>query len=136
MRVANEKQLETRILELLDNKSGKIQNVIEVERTLARMRGELERMEDRKRYLTNRTSYSTVTISARQDRDYVPPKAPSFLARVSSARADSIDRLLDFCRTVAVAVVFLTRWVVPILVLVLLIAWVVRWVRRRRRRDG
>jgi cell division septum initiation protein DivIVA len=48
-RIANKKRLEERIVELLKESSGAIKDVIEVERELARVRGEIEQMEGRLR---------------------------------------------------------------------------------------
>ena len=77
-RIKNKRKLEARILELLDRREDKIQHVIEVERELARVREEIERMEGRMRYLRDKTSLTTITITVREQRDYVPEQAPTF----------------------------------------------------------
>ena len=50
-RVANGRRLEERLIELLRTRTGKLQDVLTVERELARVREEIERMEGRLRYL-------------------------------------------------------------------------------------
>src|SRR5690606_993665 len=70
-RSANKKKLEQRILDLLENQTGEIKDVIAVETELARVREEIERMEGRLRYLANRVELTTITISAREEVDYV-----------------------------------------------------------------
>ena len=111
-RIANKKRLEDRIVELLDTNDGKIKDVIEVERELARVRSEIEQMEGRLRYLTDRTEMTTVTITAREERDYVPPKAPTFGSRISGAWSGSLLALRKFGENFVVAIVYLGPWLV------------------------
>jgi neutral trehalase len=84
-RIANKRKLEQRILQLVEDRDGKINDVIDVERELARVREEIERMEGRMRYLSNRAALTTVTITVREEKDYVPPQAPSFTSRIGTA---------------------------------------------------
>jgi hypothetical protein len=58
----NAKRLEERFLRLLETRTGKLQEVLEVERELARVRGEIERMEGRLRYLGERVRTSTLHV--------------------------------------------------------------------------
>ena len=81
-RISNKKKLEERILQLLADRSGEIKDIIAVESELGRVREEIERMEGQLRFLSNRVSLTTVTITAREERDYKPPTAPTFAARI------------------------------------------------------
>jgi hypothetical protein len=62
-RVNNSRRLEERLITLLANKTGKLDEVLRVERELARVREEIERYEGRLRYLTSRVSMSTLSIT-------------------------------------------------------------------------
>ena len=62
-RVANARRLEQRLVELLANRTGKLSDVLRVERELARVREEIERYEGRIRYLRSRASVSTLSVS-------------------------------------------------------------------------
>jgi hypothetical protein len=62
-RITNGKRLEGRLIELLAHRTGKLQDVLEVERELARVREEIERYEGRLRYLAAHASMSSLTIS-------------------------------------------------------------------------
>jgi hypothetical protein len=108
--ITNKKRLEERIVALLKDSSGKIKDVIEVERELARVRGEIEQMEGRLRYLTNRTDFTTVSISAREEENYVPPAAPTFTSRIAQAWTTSLVSLRDSGQQLAVAVVYAFPW--------------------------
>jgi len=119
-RVSNKKKLEARIVKLLEKSDHKIQHVIEVERELGRVREEIECIEGRIRYLTDRTSLTTVHLNIREQRNYVPETAPTFTSRISSAWTASLVRFqltaenlavfavgnfLGFCVLAAIALV-------------------------------
>jgi hypothetical protein len=110
--ISNKKKLEERIVELVNNQSGEIKDVIEVERELGRVRGEIEQMEGRLRYLTNRTELTTVSILAREVDDYVPPQAPSFTNRIQRAWTNSLQSLQDFGQRAVVALVYAFPWII------------------------
>lgn len=135
-RIANQKRLEERIVELLDSSSDEIKDVIEVERELGRVRGEIEQMEGRLRYLTNRTDLTTITITAREERDYVPPAAPSFTGRIREAWANSLLELKNFGADLAVAVVYLTPWLVILAVLVATFVLGLKWLIGKSKRKA
>jgi len=65
-RVNNAKRLEERLISLLANRTGKLDEVLRVERELARVREEIERYEGRLRYLTSRVSMSTLSITVHE----------------------------------------------------------------------
>ncbi len=133
-RIANKRRLEARVLELLDRSEDEIQHVIEVERELARIREEIERMEGRLRFLKDQTAMTTVTISAREERDYVPPEAPILGSRLGMAWTNSLDRTTTFLQD---GLVFFVGNAIALVVWLagLCIAWLVLksvWKRFRR----
>ncbi|MFL5469133.1 MAG: DUF4349 domain-containing protein [Gemmatimonadaceae bacterium] len=65
-RVQNSRRLEERLISLLANRTGKLDEVLRVERELARVREQIERYEGRLRYLTARVSMSTLTITVHE----------------------------------------------------------------------
>jgi hypothetical protein len=65
-RVDNAQKLEARLIEVLNTRTGKLKDVLDVERELARVREEIERMEGRLRYLRARTSVSTFSITVHE----------------------------------------------------------------------
>ena len=62
-RVANGHRLEDRLVELLRTRTGKLQDVLSVERELARVREEIERMEGRMRFLKTSAQLSTLSVN-------------------------------------------------------------------------
>ena len=129
-RIANKRRLEERILELLDQREGKIGEVIEVERELSRVREEIERMEGRLRFLQNRTAYATVTVNAREEKDYVPPQAPTFRSQIGTTWDRSLESLRLFGKGTVIVAVALTPWLPLLLVVLLVVIWLLRRLRR------
>ena len=82
------KQLERdRLQELLNNteRVAKLKDVLDTERELARVQGEIESYQGRIRQFDNLVALTTIHLNIRQIHDYVPPEAASFgtLARRS-----------------------------------------------------
>lgn len=65
-RVANSRRLEERLISLLATRTGKLQDVLQVERELARVREEIERYEGRMRYLRTRSAISSMTVTVHE----------------------------------------------------------------------
>lgn len=62
-RVGNGRRLEERLIDLLRTRTGKLQDVLSVERELARVREEIERLEGRLRYLKASAQLSTLSVA-------------------------------------------------------------------------
>jgi hypothetical protein len=65
-RVKNAGRLEERLINLLATRTGKLDEVLRVERELARVREEIERYEGRLRYLSARVAMSTLSITVHE----------------------------------------------------------------------
>ncbi|MGI9456288.1 MAG: DUF4349 domain-containing protein [Aeoliella sp.] len=117
-RIASKKKLEERILELLDDNKGEIKDVIEVERELERVRTEIEQMEGRLRYLKNRTALTTVTIHAREEKDYTPPQAPGFGGRIANAWTNSTGAMGSTAEGLLLFIVACLPWLLLVGVIV------------------
>ncbi len=116
-RLKNKKVEEARLLKLLTDATGKLEEVLKVEHELSRVRDEIERFEGRLRALANLTTLTTVTISAREVQDYVPPQAPTFSTRIARTFESSVDSLRQFGEGFVLFLVGLAPWL-PLIVLV------------------
>src|SRR5690242_11395712 len=65
-RMENARRLESRLIDLLAARTGKLKDVLEVEQALARVREEIERYEGRLRYLRAHADMSTLTINVHE----------------------------------------------------------------------
>lgn len=72
-RVANARRLEERLVVLLATRAGKLEDVLAVERELARVREEIERYEGRLRYLRSRVAISTLSITVHERAPLLTP---------------------------------------------------------------
>jgi hypothetical protein len=74
-RVANAHKLEARLIELLATRTGKLQDVLSVERELARVREEIERYEGRLRFLRTRAATSSLSVTVHEHAPIIEPNA-------------------------------------------------------------
>lgn len=131
--IRNKKQEETRLLDLLSKATGKLEEVLAVERELTRVRGEIEQMEGRLRVLGSLTTMSTVNLEVSEIKDYVPEEEVTYITRIRRAWHSSTAALVSTAQTLSILLVALTPWIgillVPVLVVVLALR--IRWGRKR-----
>lgn len=80
-RLANSRRLELRLIELLASRTGKLSDVLQVEEKLGQIRGEIEGIEGRMRWLRSRASVSTIAVTVHEPYPLVSPSGtPAELA--------------------------------------------------------
>ena len=126
-RVANARRLETRLIDLLATRTGKLEDVLAVERELARVREEIERNEGRMRWLGARVATSTVSVTVSEKAPIVGENPGQSVIGQAFVRAWQ-----NFIGLVA--------WVIAslgVLVPVALVLWLAaRWWQGRRKRGS
>lgn len=123
-RIANGRRLESRLVDLLATRTGKLEEVLSVERELARVRGEIERYEGRARFLSARVATSTIAVT-------VSERAP--VVGTTPGRSVLAEAFVNAWRNF-VGLVARVIESLGVLVPVLLLLWAgVRIVRARRR---
>lgn len=112
-RIKNQKALEAQFIEIM-KRAGKVADALEVQKELANVRTEIEKLEGRRRFLENQASLSTINVTLQPPTQIV--NAAGFWFSIKSAFTDGFD--------VAVAIIlFLIRAIIallPILVLIVL----------------
>jgi Domain of unknown function (DUF4349) len=134
-RIRNKREEEKRLLKHLADSTGKLEDILAVERELSRVRGEAEQMEGRLRYLADRAELSTVTIEANEWKDYKPPVAASFGTQISRTFFLSVERLVDFGKALTIIFVVLLPWI-PLILIGLVIARLLILYAGRSRHTG
>jgi Domain of unknown function (DUF4349) len=132
-RISNKREEEKRLLKHLADSTGKLDDILAVEKELSRVRGEAEQMEGRLRYLADRAELSTVTIEANEWKDYKPPVAATFTTQVGRTFYASVETLVAFGRALALVVVALAPWLPLIGIGLLVLRWLIRHGQRRAR---
>jgi len=66
-RLKSARATEQRLIELLGTRTGKLQDVLEAERELARIRGEIEGMQGQSAILVHRVNYATVQVNLNEE---------------------------------------------------------------------
>ncbi len=79
-RMTNARHLEARLIDLVARRTGKLADVLNVERELARVREEIERYEGRLRYLRSRAAVSTLTLTVHEPIPVVHNGSPGVIA--------------------------------------------------------
>ncbi len=124
-RVANSQRLEDRLVSLLATRAGKLEEVLAVERELARVREEIERYTGRLRYLRSRVAVSTLSVTVREPGPLIT--GPGTDNVMVAAFKDAWRNLVRF---IAGLIAF-SGILIPSLVLLALL--VLGWRRLRRR---
>jgi predicted anti-sigma-YlaC factor YlaD len=106
-RLASARATEQRLTELLRNRTGKLSDVLEVERELTRVRLDIERLDAEKTNVGRRVSYATIGLTVIEERKAGLDAGPLSLAtRVRIAAADGLESALE---SIALALLFLLR---------------------------
>jgi hypothetical protein len=127
--VKTQKALELQFLEIM-KQARKVEEALEVQRQLADVRAEIERLDGRKRFLENRAALSTITVNL-QSPAPIMVSSTGFGRSIRDAAADSLDiatgLVLFFVRSVIV--------LFPVAILVILpLGLTFRFLARRAKR--
>lgn len=133
-RIRNKKKQEERLLSLLDTAAGELKDVLDIERELARVREEIERVEGRLRVLKDLTSLTTVNLRVREVKGYVPEESATYATRMRRAFQASVSALSATAQAVSIALVALLPWLAVLLALAIILGlvWRVAWKRHMR----
>ena len=129
-RLKTQKALEVQFLEIMRG-ANKIADALEVQRQIADVRTEIEKLEGRKRFLENRSSLSTINVNIQTPKPMITVTETGFRHSLREAVSDSVSLASDL-------VSFFARFVImmmPISILVLLpLGFVIRYLLRRAKR--
>ncbi|HID75623.1 MAG TPA: DUF4349 domain-containing protein [Planctomycetaceae bacterium] len=109
-RLRNKRREEERLLKLLADATGKLDEVLRVEKELTRVRGEIERVEGRLRVLDDLTAMSTIELHVDEIKDYVPESQVSYATRLRRAFRSSVSALVKTGANLLLFLVILAPW--------------------------
>jgi Domain of unknown function (DUF4349) len=126
-RAANGRKLEQRLIDILGTRTGKLSDVLSVERELARVREDIERQEGRMRYLRTRASLSTLSVTVHEKMPVVAGTGSG--GQLAEAFRQAWRNFIGFTASAIAALGTL----LPLAAIVGVIAWLV-WRARQARR--
>lgn len=113
------KALEEQFLEIM-KRSNSVVDALNVQRELANVRGEIEKIEGRKRFLESQSNFSTITITLRTP-TAISGSSKGFFYRLTDAVSTGFDGALSFILFFVTAIIAL----LPFLILVVLPIWLI-----------
>ena len=132
-RLASAQQLEKRLLDLATARNGTIDQILAVERELARVRGEIEGYQGHLKQWSDQVALSTLTIEMMTRRaELADGTPPSLGSQSSSAFRASVGALRELSSGLVIALVALGPWLLVFVPAGLLVRKLVRRARQRR----
>lgn len=129
-RIHNQRELEAQFLEIL-KRAARVEDALNVQRELATVRTEIERMEGRRRFLEHETALSTLSVALTPSRPLVSASFSDFSSSVSHAASDTVNLGAE----IVTATIRVLGVLLPVaLLLGLPLAWTIRTLRRRSQR--
>jgi len=121
-RLQNSRETEQRLRAILEQRTGKIEDVLQVEDEIARVRGEIEQMEAEQKVLEHRVDFATIELQlSEQYREQLGPQSTSvtmqirnaFVAGIRHGASTLLGILLFFEEAGPVALIWLAILGVP-----------------------
>ena len=129
-RIKTQKALEVQFLEIM-RQANKISDALEVQRQIAEVRTDIEKLEGRKRFLENRSSLSTINVNIQTPKPVIAVTETGFRQSLREAVSDSISLASDMVLLFARFLIMMA----PVALFVLLpSALVIRYLIRRAKR--
>jgi flagellar motility protein MotE (MotC chaperone) len=131
-RLKNSRETEQRLQAILEQRTGKVKDVLEVEQEIARVRGEIEQMEAEQKSLEHRVDFATVNLSlAEEYKAQLVPPAISAATRLHNAL---VEGYLSATETLVSIVLFFAEYTLTLLIwgMILVLPVILLWRRYRR----
>jgi hypothetical protein len=128
-RLKNSRETERRLQAILENRTGKISDVLEVEQEIARVRGEIEQMEAEQQGLEHRVSFATVELNlAEEYKAQISQTSPAISTRIHNG---AIAGYRDAVENLVGIVLFFAEYGPSLLIWIVFLAPIAWFVRRR-----
>ena len=108
-RLKNSQAVQERLINILQVKSKDVKDILEVEREIARVGGDIERLEGRMKYLDNLATLATVTVSYNEAR----PIAPATLNVINKFK-QTLHTSLEVALNVFTNIIIFIAFLIPV----------------------
>lgn len=136
-RKTNLEVAEGALQELLEERQriGSTSDILEVHREMTNIRGQIEQIEGRLRYLANQSALSTITIQLTPDILYQPISVAGW--EPQGVAKEAVQALIVALQGLANILIWFVIFVLPLLIILLIpvvvVIWLIRWWWRRRK---
>lgn len=110
-RIRNKQIEEQRLISILEERPGKLEDVLAIEKEISRVRGEVEQLQGRMRVLQDLTAFSTITLEVREVQTFVPSEAPTFGTRVEREWRATLNQLTSTGQSIVLGAIATGPWV-------------------------
>lgn len=133
-RLANSRIAEQRLADVLRQRTGKISDILDVEKEMSRVRGEIERMEAERKNLGDRVSFATLNVTVNEEyRAQIQVAPHTTMGRLRNAAVEGYRNVAD--GAIGLAVLLLSYGpAFLVMALVLFPPGLILWRRYRRSR--
>lgn len=129
-RLRTQRALEAQFLEIMKH-AEKVSDALEVNRQLADVRNEIERVEGRRRFLENQVSLSTIKVTLQTPSPLVSANTSGFFYGIKRAFGDGVD----VAAAIILVLIRIVIALIPVFILIVLpLIWLYRFITRRRAR--
>lgn len=128
-RLENKKRAEARYQNILKSTKS-VKDILEVEQALTNVREEIERLEGRKRYLSDQAAMSTITINLHEPYPLMAQGSGSFMAQVKRGFERGVQ---GFAEVTSACITFVIAGL-PVFVLGFVMIWLLRKLFRRSKK--
>ena len=128
-RMKTQKELETRLVALLNDRTAKLSDVIEVEDKLSSVRQKIESTEGRMRYLRNQASYSTLALSIYEPSMLETSSGGGFFYEIGQGIKKGLEGFTEVLKGLIIFVIAFS----PVLVFFLIVIFIIRKYLKRRK---
>ncbi len=130
-RLKTQKELEQRLIKLLDEKAVKLSDVIEIEEKLASVRQKIESIEGKMKLLKSQSDLSTLTINVYEPSMLSTSSGGGFFYELKQAIKKGLS---GFTKVIAVLIVFIIS-VIPVLLLAYIVYRIIKLILKRRKQN-
>ena len=128
-RLKTQRELESRLLKLLEEKTAKLTDVVEVEQKLANVRENIEKTEGRMKYLKDQASYSTLTVAVYEPSMINTSTGGGFFYELGQA----VKKGLSGFTSVLAGLITIVIALLPLIIIALIIIYfVMRYLKKRK----
>lgn len=131
-RLETARKLEQRLLVLLQTRTDKMSDLLQVERELARVREKVESFQGKLRLFDNLVDLCTITVNLSIQQRYTPPKPATLPEEMSRVLSNSWGSLKGLGRATLLAGVALLPWALPLGLVIFILLRIARRLRRRK----